>query len=350
VCDAPSPYNGFLFRSLSEQLDADLTVHFIRPTPDTHPWRSPSVEGFKSVRFDRTVLADWAFVRLAMRSRDAVFVIGGWYEPTTQLALSLARGPLILWSDTPNLATRRHPVKAFLRGAWLRWVFGRVSYVMGTGRPALDALGRMGCPPEKLVNFPYWVDIEEFRPPEATGPRDPVFVSSGRLHPNKGFDVALRALATVHRGTGIDFRYRIAGVGPAQSSLEALASDLKIRDRVEFVGWVDSGDLPAFYRTGTIFLHPARAEPYGVSILEAMASGLPVLASDATAAAVDRIDPCVNGFLHRVADADMLADQIQRILKSPATIGSMGTHARQTAEQWPIHRAVATLNTLLATL
>jgi len=348
VCDAPSPYNSFLFRTLTSRLDADLTVHFIRPAMATHPWQASLLDGFSWKLLDRRRLADWPFVRLAATSRRTVFVIGGWYEMTTQLALSLCQAPFIVWSDTPNLTVRRHPAKAFLRGAWLRWVFARAAYVMGTGQPALDAFGRMGCSQQKLVNFPYYVDLDRFRPAEPLGGRDLVFLSSGRLHQDKGFDVALRALAKVSQATGAPFRYRIAGVGPAHAELEALASNLGISDRVEFLGWMEPENLPEFYRSGTVLLHPARVEPYGVSVLEAMASGLPVLASTATGAAVDRITTGVNGLLHEPDEIDTLAGQVQSLLNSIAVVRTMGRNARVTAEQWPVDRAVADLERLLS--
>jgi len=348
VCDAPSPYNGFLFRSLTNQLDADLTVHFIRLALDSHPWQTPALDGFAWKVFDRRYLADWRFVRSATLSRPAVFVIGGWYEMTTQLSLSVMRCPFFIWSDTPNLTSRRHPAKALLRATWLRWVFRRAAYVMGTGQPALDAFAQMGCPTEKLVNFPYYIDLELFRPARLRDEREPVFLSSGRLHRDKGYDVAFRALAKASTATGASFRYRIAGVGPAQPELAALASTLGILDRVEFLGWMEPSDLPDFYRSGTIFLHPARVEPYGVSVLEAMASGLPVLGSTATGAAVDRVTPDFNGLLHEPDDVDSLAGQIQRLSDSSELTAEMGRNARQTAERWPVDRAVADLTRLLA--
>jgi glycosyltransferase involved in cell wall biosynthesis len=349
VCDAPSPYNGFLFRSLTNALDADLTIHFIRLTLDSHPWQRPALDGFSWKVFDRRFLADWSFVRSALitRRRD-VFVIGGWYEMTTQLALSLCTAPFVVWSDTPNLTSRRHPAKALLRAHWLRWVFGRAAYVMGTGQPALDAFAQMGCPTEKLVNFPYYVDLDEFRPAARRDDREVVFLSSGRLHRDKGFDVALCALAKAYRATGARFRYRLAGVGPAQTELESLASELGIRDLVEFLGWMEPADLPDFYRSGTVLIHPARAEPYGVSVLEAMASGLPVLGSTATGAAVDRVVPGANGLLHVADDVDTLAGQVQSFLNNRLLAGEMGGKARATAEQWPVERAVSDLERLLA--
>jgi glycosyltransferase involved in cell wall biosynthesis len=350
ICDAPSPYNSFLFRTLASRLDAELMVHFIRPAMATHPWQTSLLDGFSWKLLDRRRLADWRFVRLAATSRGPVFVVGAWYELTTQLVMSLTRAPFFVWSDTPNLTVRRPALKSALRSGWLRWVFNRASYVLGTGRPGVEAFARMGCPPEKLVNFPFYLDLELFRPGPLADRDSLVFLSSGRLHPDKGFDVALRALALASRATGASFRYRIAGTGPAQSDLERLTSELGIRDRVEFLGWVDSAALPSFYRSGNVLLHPARVDPFPVSVLEAMASGLPVLASTVSGSAADRVTAGVSGFLHEAEDATTLAGHIQNFLNTPSLAVQMGSRARSTAEQWPVDRAVADLNRLLASV
>jgi len=350
VCDAPSPYNSFLFRTLASRLDADLVVHFIRPAMATHPWQASLLDGFSWKLLDRRRLADWRFVRLAATSRHRVFVVGAWYELTTQLVMSVTRAPFLVWSDTPNLTRRRPPLKSALRSGWLRWIFHRASYVMGTGRPGVEAFARMGCPPGKLVNFPFYPDLDLFHPGAALGAEGLVFLSSGRLHPDKGFDVALRALAIASRATDAPFRYRIAGTGPAQADLERLASELGVRDRVEFLGWVGAAELPSFYRSGAVLLHPARVDPFPVTVLEAMAAGLPVLGSTASGSAVDRVMEGVNGFLHRPEDVAALAGHIQSFLNRPPLVSEMGSRARETAEQWPVGRAVADLNRLLASV
>jgi hypothetical protein len=63
--------------------------------------------------------------------------------------------PYVIWTDSPAITARRHPVKAFLRSAWLRWRFARALAVMGTGSMALDGLAKIRCSRSKLMNFPY---------------------------------------------------------------------------------------------------------------------------------------------------------------------------------------------------
>src|SRR5205085_10597819 len=126
--------------------------------------------------------------RLAMREEESFFVIAGWNDLAVISLLNLLihfGRRFAIWTDTPRTDQRRSPLKAVLRSGWLRFVFRHATSVMGTGSPALGALSEMGCPAEKLVNFPFFVDLQRFTSlarRDKVSPRDGlVFLSSGRL-------------------------------------------------------------------------------------------------------------------------------------------------------------------------
>lgn len=349
ICDSPSPYNGSLFRALAADAELDLTVHFIRGLTGEHPWHARLEDGFRSRFFRRRAGADWVLARSAISDAHGLWIVGSWYEPTTQAILTgraaLGR-PFVIWTDTPVTNKKRGALKARARAAWLAWIFRRATRVMGTGRPAVDVLRAMGAPSARLLNFPYFIDVGSYATSRETPGRPLEFLSSGRLHPDKGYDLALRALAAVLGGRPSEFRYRIAGTGAEQGRLEELARTLRIADRVEFLGWQQPEALTSAYASADVFLHPARSEPYGVTVLEAMASGLVVVGSDATAAVLDRIDHGSNGFIHHAGDAEDLARQISTVLSDPGRIPALKRAARERAEEWPISRGVAMVRDL----
>lgn len=348
ICESPSPYNAALFRALAAEPGIDLTVHFIRPVLGTHPWKSSLTEGFRSSFYRSRGGVDWGLVLSAVRERDGFFVVGGWREPTAQLILSLRQGPFAVWTDTPDLLRHRNPVKSGLRKAWLRHVFRRASSVMGTGVPALATLEKMGCPKDKLLNFPYFIDIGAYAVGQERRESTRVeFFSSGRLAKEKGYDIALEALARVYRNRANGFRYRLAGVGPELGNLTRQSELLGIRKSVEFLGWVEPPELPALYSNADVFLHPSRSEPYGVAVLEAMASGLVVIGSDVTAAVGDRIRHGVNGLICGSKDPKSLADQIEKVSADSDGMSEMKIEARRSAEEWPLSRGVAIVMELL---
>ena len=225
-------------------------------------------------------------------------------------------------------------------------MLARADAVLGTGTPALDALRTLGAPPERLVNFPYFIDTDAYVPAAHRAGPELTFVSSGRLHPDKGYDIALRALAEAYRGAATTFRYRIAGVGPHRDELAKLARELGIADRVDFLGWVEPAELIRVLAEADVLLHPARCEPYGVAVVEGLASGLVVIGSDATAAMLDRIRPGVNGLVHRSGDATSLAREIVRVRDDAVLRTRLAAGARAEAEAWPLARAITIVRSL----
>lgn len=353
ICQQPTPYNDHLFRALSAGLGLGLTVHYVRSVLSSHPWKTPMAEGYSSRVFCTTAGLDSHLIRKAGSDSEAHFVIGGWNNPT-MLALfpilALRGHPYSIWTDTPNLGAARGVLKRSLRREVLNRVFAGACSVMGTGSMAIAALKEMGCGAEKLVDLPYFVDLDSFHPVPLR-PRlssSCTFVSSGRiLNRDKGHDLAVRALRRVHdRLPGLDFTYRIAGSGPDLEALQQLAKKLGLSDRVEFVGWLESAQLPEFYQSGDVLLHPSRFDPFGVAVLEAMACGLAVVGSDQSGAIVDRVRDGLNGFVHKAGDEEDLAAKI--ILLLSADLARLKAAAREQMQKWPVSRGVDTVARVIA--
>ena len=101
-----------------------------------------------------------------------------------------------------------------------------------------------------------------------------VLVTSSRLVPKNAVDVVLRALPALPGA-----HFLILGVGPEEQALKALARELAVEARVYFVGHVSHVQLPAYLQAATVFVRPSRSEGMGNSFIEAMAAGLPVIAT-----------------------------------------------------------------------
>jgi glycosyltransferase involved in cell wall biosynthesis len=100
-----------------------------------------------------------------------------------------------------------------------------------------------------------------------------VLVAVARLEPQKGLDVALRALAALPPEAVLV----VLGEGPQRAELEVLAAQLGVTERVRFPGRV--GDVAALLRAAELLVHPARWEGFGLALLEAMLCGKPIVAS-----------------------------------------------------------------------
>jgi len=117
-------------------------------------------------------------------------------------------------------------------------------------------------------------------PPNAKPTNEqPYILAVGRLVKKKGFDVLLRAYALM-RSQNTHWRLVVVGDGPERRKLEDLAHRLGIYQDLCFAGCVSHDDIWRYYRDADLFVLPSRVEPFGIVVLEAMAAGLAVLATN----------------------------------------------------------------------
>lgn len=182
-------------------------------------------------------------------------------------------------------------------------------HLIGNTEDIRDYLVNEGWPAERAHFLPNFVD-------DATAPavrradyytpdRSRLILALGRLHPNKGFDVLLQALARLP-----DAYLWIAGDGPLRDELEALAQRLGVKPRVRFLGWRE--DVPALLAACDVFVCPSRHEPLGNVVLEAWAHGKPVVAADAVGPGM-LIRQMESGILVPVDDAEALAGGVREV-------------------------------------
>jgi glycosyltransferase involved in cell wall biosynthesis len=190
----------------------------------------------------------------------------------------------------------------------LRRTLERSDFVVSNSRRNLDGLRGIGIRlPESEVIYNI---VAARREGPSCSPRPARIVAVGSLIPRKAIDVLLQA-AAVLAADGRKFEIALAGVGPEQSNLEALADKLNIRKRVTFLG--DVTDIPALLATAQILAHPARAEGLSNAILEAMAEGVPVVACPVGATS-ELISDGQNGLLVPVDEPRPLAAALSRLL------------------------------------
>ncbi len=183
---------------------------------------------------------------------------------------------------------------------------------------------RVGLPAEKLEVIHYGLD-EPPRPwgenPPLELPEGPILACVARLAPQKGIDVAVRALAGWDGGTLV-----VLGEGPERERLTALARELGVR--LLLPGHLP--DVAAVLRRADVFVHPARWEGFGLAVLEAMLCGLPVVATHVSSIPEIVVDG-KTGVLVPPDDPAALRDALRRVLANPGGFGEAG-RARAYAE------------------
>jgi len=193
----------------------------------------------------------------------------------------------------------------------------------------------LGCAPEKIEIQRTGIPLTEFlfRERSIPGKRQWRLLQAGRLIEKKGLKTTLRAFAKF----GKEFpgaRLTIAGEGPQLEELQALARELQIDGVVDFAGFVSQEELRELFYEAHIFLHPSETgrdgnqEGVPNSMLEAMASGLPVFATW-HGGIPEAVENNISGILVNERDYRALADGLIETAKSPARLPVMGRMASE---------------------
>jgi glycosyltransferase involved in cell wall biosynthesis len=169
------------------------------------------------------------------------------------------------------------------------------------------------------------IDLHRFQPQPQQWARQrfqlpdrPTILFVGRLDEEKRLDELIKALR--HMPRHLDAQAVLVGTGGKQPALERLAARIGVSGRVHFLGFVPDADLPQVYSTADVFAMPGTAELQSIATLEAMASGLPIVAANAMALPHLVAD---NGYLYQPGDVPQLARHLTTILTSTELRTSM---------------------------
>jgi glycosyltransferase involved in cell wall biosynthesis len=177
---------------------------------------------------------------------------------------------------------------------------------------------------------PNGINTDLFRPAPERRAKVPTLLSVGRLHAQKNVGYLLNLVAALKSETEV--RAVIIGDGPERHGLEATAAALRITDCVQFTGWLRREEVHEAYQSATFLVHASSYEGMSNVILEALASGLPVVASRIPGN-TELIQDGANGFLFdQAGDPAQLADRILPLFQNQTDWDRLSTAARATIE------------------
>ncbi|MBI2482081.1 MAG: glycosyltransferase family 4 protein [Candidatus Vogelbacteria bacterium] len=219
----------------------------------------------------------------------------------TPYLLSLQEG-----DDLKALETKMKMLGAWW---WFKKIFTKADHVQCISHYLADWAKRMGatCP---VTVVPNGIDLKTFYCDQErldTRTEKIIFTASRLVHKN-AVDIIIQALAKLPS----NFKLRIAGGGPEEVNLKQLTKKLKVEDKVIFLGNVPNHQLFSELNQASVFVRPSRSEGLGVSFLEAMAAGVPVIATP-VGGILDFLKDNQTGFLVPVDDANKLAEKVSYI-------------------------------------
>jgi glycosyltransferase involved in cell wall biosynthesis len=282
--------------------------------------------------------AAWPLSRLTQRLRPSV--LWSVMDHANCAALLAAR---MDFNRSSTCVSVQIPPTIEYRASWkgslllptLRWMYTRADRVIALSRGVRNDLEQLqpgiGSRSEVIYNAGYDDDVLALAsdvPDQAPSGTGPIIVACGRLVPQKGFSDLLRAFAIVRKE--VPARLWIIGDGPLRSSLEQEAGALELKDVVWFAG--ARRNPYRFMRAATVFALSSHWEGFGNVIVEAMALGVPVVATDCPFGPSEIITHGESGLLVPVADPPRLAETILALLKDPMARTAIAEAARIRAQ------------------
>ena len=256
--------------------------------------------------------------------------VNGYYAQVARRALRL---PLIVTAQGERTmdAGRIYQRSPFMN-RMLCALLAQADHITACSRHTLDDLeGWYGQPFGPQAEVVYnGIDLSSFADPKPYPHPRPYILGIGRHVPQKGFDVLLNAFAQSGQES---HDLLLAGDGPERGALERLAANLRLEDRVRFVGRADRPLAVSLFAGCSFFVLPSRQEPQGIVNLEAMAAGKAVLA-----ARVGGVPEIVlngeTGLLVPAEDAPALAEAIPRLAADPSLRQALGAAGRERAQHF----------------
>ena len=225
---------------------------------------------------------------------------------------------------------------------------------------ARELVDAYGADPERVFVVPPGVDLATFHPMDHAAARREIgygdgrlLLFVGRLERLKGVEIAIRALALLRDRQHDDVRLLILGEDSREGDesekerLKAIATQMGVRDRVEFVGSVAHHELPFFYAAADVCVMPSYSESFGLVALEAQACGCPVVASGVSGLR-SVVRDGVSGYLIDAHDPAAYAERIGRVLEDREIAQQMGRRGSLLAQRFSWTRTADRLEELFA--
>ena len=339
----PVPYREPLFRTLAER--GRVSPHVIYLAPSQPGWDQPSEWFSEPAGYPSEVLSAWQRARPGRTpmilargigralSRARPDCVVSWeYGPATLRAMTWARrrrvpvlvfSELTPWSDAGLSALQRRVHRQLVPRA--------AGFVVASSQ-GVERLRALGVDPERVEVALQSADLAAVRP-AATRSDGPVrVIAVGRLVPDKNLDGLIAAFADAGLSAG-EAELEIRGTGPLEGELRAQAERLGVP--VALPGPVPSGELGGVYAAADVLALVSTYEPFGVTLREGAAAGLPLIASRRAGATGDVAVDGENALVVDPDDREQIATALRRLVREPELRERLAAGSRAVTERHP---------------
>ncbi|MBW6474095.1 MAG: glycosyltransferase [Anaerolineaceae bacterium] len=222
---------------------------------------------------------------------------------------------------------------------WItKFTLKRTSIFIGDCDVVKDKAKRLGFSEKRIVLFPWGIDLKHFQPGINLQLRNQlewndkfILLSLRSWEKIYGVDLVAKAFVEVSKYDP-DLRLILLGNGSQESEIKTIFEEAGMLDRVYLGGVIGQQELPDYYHASDLYISASYSDGSSVSLMEALASGLPVLVSDIPGNK-EWIDQGTNGWLFKTGSVENLTKSISEILKNKAHLSQVGIEARKSAEK-----------------
>lgn len=345
ITNIPSPYRVDFFNELGKY--CRLTVAFERASAKDRnkDWKSEVFSGFDAIFIKGIEIGTDASLSVhiisVIKAGYDIIILGGYSSPTYWIAMEYMRArkiPFVLNADG-----------GFVKKDWKlvyclkRHLISRASAWLSTGRLTDTYLTYYGADIDKIYRYPFTsVKVQECFFPSSEekkankqllGMKEQTnIITVGQFIPRKGFDLLIRCAAQLEPGISV----YIIGGEPGDEYYK-LIKETGV-DNIHFEGFKNHAELRKYYIAADIFVFPTREDIWGLVLNEAMAYGLPCIASRQAIASCEMIEDGKNGYLVDPEDIDRMAEMLNYLANHKEEGIRVGKEALKKAEEYTIER------------
>jgi len=353
ITEIIAPYRIPVFNALAQRPGIDLHVVFLSENdPTLRQWQVYKNE----IKFNYDVLSSWRlrFGRQNLllnrevcstlrRLKPDVVIAGGYNYPACWSAAYWARAravPFLLWTESTIYDQRRNYSSVeFIKKRFLNLC---AAFVV-PGQSSLHYLQHLGVSEERISPAPNAVDTKLFANFAQAARREEAdrrthyhmpakyFLFAGRLVKEKGVFDLLDAYSQLSPEIRHDIGLVFVGDGSARHALTERASQIQPGD-IKFVGFLHREELAQVYALAEAFIFPTHSDPWGLVVNEAMACGLPIIATSVAGCTPDLVEDGLNGFVVEPFDAQGLASAMITLATKAEIRVAMGRKSRERIE------------------
>lgn len=331
VTAIPSPYQVELFDELARLGYIDIHVIYLWRKQPTRPWGTPALN------HPASFVDELSPSELEAKVGSADLAVFGWYQhrAVRQLMKTCAAGrkAWCFWGEAPGYS-RLGPIGTAGRMLLLHSLHGSDAPIWGIGSWAVERYRREFGNNRPYFNIPYFSNLHRFSSqPRTREARPRTVLYSGALIKRKGVDTLAHAWRQVSKSNP-EARLEILGDGPLRPYMEKV---LRSGDGVVFHGAKGWSELPSYYARADILCAPSRYDGWGLVVPEALASSMPVIASNRMGASRELIREGENGWLCEPEDEAALARLLQQSLAVSAhDLASLRQKAQQSVVDFDV--------------